>query len=112
MFRSNRQMADACRVLLAPIGLAHLWRGDRPHNELFEVLQQRLKSSGELALVAMTLDIFNGQGKATVGDLVHRLDSDHIRRVGTLLVAIADGPEAVDRWIAVNRVVTDGQPNA
>ena len=102
MFRDDRQIARCNRALLAPLHLADLWTDEGPTPRARELLDQGggPMSSGEALMLLVTFDLWNGRGNANLGRLLAVLDADRVRDLGTLLAAEADGPDAVDAWLA------------
>ena len=97
MFRSIAQQARACATLcnaLPRLQRLRLWGPDGPQ---VRVMPHGL-SSGEATLWRVSLAIWCADRKATMANVL-ALDNGNLRRVGTLLAAVADGPEAVDAWI-------------
>lgn len=112
MWRNDEQRVRACRALLAPLGLAHLWQyeseqnggGPGPSAENCAMYLGRglaALSHGESVLVSATWVLWNG-GRAnrqpTLDELMHVLDGTNMSNVGTLLVAFAQGGAAIDAW--------------
>ena len=47
---------------------------------------------------------WNSAEKATLADVVYRLDDKNLRAVATLMLALAQGGQAIDKWIAAMEV--------
>ena len=101
MFRNDKQTCAAIRALLAPIRLAHLWSECGPTDEALKVLEQRggALSRGEALMVFAAFDFWNGHGKTQLGDLLAVLDTAHMERLASLLIAVSNGAADVDRWL-------------
>ena len=57
-------------------------------------------SSGERIVLFVAWSVWNGEGNATIGDVIHRLDEHNLRAIGTLMLAMAtDSSSAIDRWL-------------
>lgn len=56
-------------------------------------------SSGERIVLLTAFSVWNGAGDAKIGNTVHRLDNKNLAAIGSLMVAVAGGMHAVDRWI-------------
>jgi hypothetical protein len=102
LFRDDRQTAAAVRVLLRAVRLDHLWTEAGPTDEALALLDARggAMSHGEALVLLAAFDFWNGQGKALLAELLAVLDADRTRLVAMLMIAAADGPAAVDRWLA------------
>jgi len=97
MFRGDEQAARACAALCDALPrLRGLW-APRPTIDPGELGPC---SSGEHAVWAAGPSLWNGARLGADLAELQRLDADNMRRVGSLLVAVADGPAAVERWLA------------
>lgn len=104
-FRDDRQACIAVKTLLDATelpALRGLWTTLGPSKSACELLESGALSSGELTLLRVAFDIWNGQGGAKVADLVHKLDSRRLHLVTSLMLAMSAGAERVDDWIARN----------
>lgn len=103
---SFRHDAQACRAILALFEaselprLRGLWGPSGPTSEAVELVKGGALSSGELAMLRAAFDFWNGQGGATLDALLHTLDLPRARLVCGLVLAVHEGGEAVERWIA------------
>lgn len=103
MFRSEAQTHAAIRTLLETIpGLGRYWTTTGPTEEAARVVEQGDGglSSGEALLLRAGFDLWNGQGRADFGRMFAVLGAAPLAAVGSLLVAVTEGPEAIDGWIA------------
>ncbi len=101
MFRSEAQQARACRALCARARLGAMWTASRPTEEpiaLYEAGGGPL-SSGERIMLLVAWAFWNGAEKATLADVVNRLDERNLHAISTLMLALAHGAEHVDAWI-------------
>ena len=106
---TDRQRALACRALLSHVGLTSLWSFEGPTDRAAELLEAGggNLSSGEAIMLDLSWAVWNGNqlkhknGGYVMGfrDLINRLDQSNLQVVGSLLVAIAQGPERLDEWI-------------
>ena len=105
MFRDDRQSCDAVRVLLGSVKLEPLWTAAGPTDEALKLLEQRggAMSHGEQLMLLVAFDFWNGKGKAELSELLSVLDGDRMRLVASLMIATAEGSEAVDRWLTKHR---------
>lgn len=99
MFRNDSQISACCRALLARVELADLWAGERPSERAYKLRHRNPFGSGAKVMLRIAWDLWNGAGKANVGDAIATLDNGNLRAVGTLLAAIASGPHGVDEWL-------------
>lgn len=104
MFRNDHQRAKVTMAIVGPYqAIAPLWTTDGPTEcciDLFEHPDKRVFSSGEGVLFKLAWDVWNGMGGAGFSDLLDRLDYASTRRIGALLVAMADGSStAIDAWL-------------
>lgn len=108
MFRDDRQLGAVVMALFSRFdSLQGLWglEGYRP-TELACKYHERPRTrpgwctSAELVW-RLGWDLWNQQGKTPLGELVLRLDADHLRCIGRLLVAMSQGVrgEGVDEWL-------------
>lgn len=105
MFRSQAQRVEACRTLLGLVDLSDKW-GDKtsPSNALWDTIQETVHgsdlsySSGEVAIMQATVCLWNGSGEALLKDCLN-LDTKRQKALWTLLLAVVEGPDAVDAWI-------------
>lgn len=98
-FRNDRQLAAVCRSLLDDVRLGGLWTPEGPTDLACRYRQDGGPfSSGEQIAFEVAWDLWNGGGKASVGDLLYRLDHRLRTRIGTLL--LCRDAAGVDRWLA------------
>lgn len=104
MFRDDMQANRAIRALFEAAGLPPLrglWTADGPTARACELVEAGggPLSHGEAVMLRVAFDAWNGEGKATVSELLHVLDSRRARLVCGLVLAAHEGGEAVERWI-------------
>lgn len=114
MFRDDAQTHAAIRLLLGTIpGLARMWTETGPTDEAAHVVEgtSSAMSSGEVLLVRVAFDLYNGQGGASFGRVLNTLGNEPLNALGALLVAFTQSPEAIEVWIAAQRARTrDSKP--
>lgn len=100
------QPHDVCRTLLSLVGLGHLWGKTRPLREARDLwaesiwARKRLRLSPEREVMfRIAWDVYTGSGEAGIYEATASLPPVLLRAVGELLVAMAEGPEAVDGWL-------------
>lgn len=106
-FRNDQQISACCQVLLRRNGLGWAWSLNGPTPRGADAIEKVLAkesplSSGEKLMLRVALDFWNGDGKATVGDMVAIFDNENLRAIATLLAAASLGPTAIDGWLAEN----------
>lgn len=52
-------------------------------------------------MVLAAWNLWNGAGHVNLSNVIHRLDDRCLAALGSLLVAIAGGGSAIDRWLAI-----------
>lgn len=104
MFRDDRQRAAVCRAVCEQAGL-HLWTDDGPTERGKALLPQEggPMSTGERIMFLAAWALWNGHGTVLLADVVDRLDEPNIECLGSLLVALAHGSDAVDEWLEARR---------
>ena len=113
MFRDDLQLAQVCNALTERLGKGRFWDiyevrpGDfrAELNDLGQKIARRMPgfSPGEIIVLRVAFNLWNDSWKSPAfGDVVHRLDSGHLRRIATLMLAIDQGGLAIDRWLTEN----------
>ena len=100
-FANDRQIAACCIALCKSVRMEDAWTLDGP-TELGCAINEGKTghSSGEILIVRVAFGLWNGGDRATFGRVCNVLDDTRLRMVGSLLVAIVDGPKAVDAWLS------------
>ena len=97
---NDEQRPAICRVLLAHLGLGHLWENDHLTEEAQELMSDPHGpiSEEDRRLLRIIADLGGG------GDLngLLRLEADYRELVGTLITASSKGEIAVQQWIRQN----------
>ncbi len=104
MFRDDKQIAACCKVFLDRIGLGYVFGPDGPTPRGLAVIHGVLKngsvlSSGEQLMIRVALDFWNGDGKATIAEILWTFDNDNVEIVASLLKATRGNPSDVDNWL-------------
>ena len=107
MFASRAQLHTAIWKLLKHVNGARFWAVDGPTDEAVLAIdaitenktERPYLSSGQEVLLRAAFDIFNGRGNATIYSALRVLDDRNQRALWSLLLAMVDGPEAIQRWI-------------
>lgn len=103
MFRDDRQAARTAKALLTRVRLGRLFTEEGPTREACDLLEKGggPMSHGEAIFLSIAFDLWNGMGHCDLGDAIGVLDSGNLVALGSLLVAVAGGAAAVDRWIGI-----------
>lgn len=107
-FRTEVQLARVCKVLVGRADQAGLWTDHGPTPAAQQVLAKNggVLSSSERALVLLAWVLWktpNDPTKLKVSDVVGNLDNEHLALVGSLFLAMSQGPDEVDRWMDTYR---------
>jgi hypothetical protein len=88
-----------------------LWTPTGPTTEAIEILdaQGGPLSSGERVVLFAAWAFWNGATDATLADVIYRLDDTNLRAIATLMLALAQGGHAIDKWIAASESRHPGQ---
>lgn len=104
MFSDERQLAAVCRTLLASVRLENLWGEHEPTEDAAALLEADggPLSSGERGVLLVAFALWNGNTRLPFAAVLH-LDSRRLVLMAELLLALASGPEAIDRWLSTER---------
>ena len=97
MFRDEGQRNAVCRAIL-PSGLERVWSDRGP-----TLASLPACTTAERTMILLAHALWNGAGGLQVVDLMS-LDSERLQLVGSLLMAISTGPDAIDAWLASAKV--------
>jgi len=102
MFASETQQARVCEMICRAVRLDGMWTEQGPSRLAVSLLIRNggPLSTGERIMFLCAWGIWNGRGTVNLGDVVHRLDNRNLALLGSLMVALAGVPDAVDRWLA------------
>jgi len=104
MFRDEAQTPAAIRRLLATVyrDVDRWWTDKGPTEAAVRVVTERdgPLSAGEVLMVFVAFDVWTGGGGATLSRVLAVLGNEPLAALGSLMVAIARGPEAIDAWTA------------
>ncbi len=102
MFRDDRQRARVCQALCALVGFPTFWTDAGPSPRVKELLEADggPLSHGEKVMVFVAWALWNSRGGLTIAELVDTLDRENLTAIGELLSALANGPAALDAWLA------------
>ena len=93
MWQSEKQQCQVIGAILHRTHLQSLWTEDGPTREACELLEAGggPLSHGEAILLRVAFDLWNGEGKATVDDLITVLDGGNLLAVlEAILTALPD----------------------
>lgn len=98
--------AQVCKALLRRIGCDDYWSSAGPSRVARNIRDGQVVASGdeEFLLLMLAFDLHDGTGEAKAYDLLTSLDPPELAAVGSLLVALSEGPDAVGRWLQAQRV--------
>ncbi|HEX2677526.1 MAG TPA: hypothetical protein VHM19_12820 [Polyangiales bacterium] len=95
-------MAQVCRVLTTGIAKQPLFGAAGPSELAQELRSAPGTSGGDRALLELAFWLWEGGVSPRVSGLVELLDRTRLRLVGSLLIALADGSGAIERWLKAN----------
>jgi hypothetical protein len=100
MFRNDKQRAAVCRAVCNHAGL-NLWTDNGPTERAKALLTQNggPMSTGERIMFLAAWALWNGHGSVLFADVIERLDGPNLECLGSLLVALAQGVDALDAWL-------------
>ena len=101
MFRSEAQQARVCRALCERARLDGMWTEAGPTQAAIALLDVNggPLSSGERIVLLAAWAVWNSDDGCRFADVLYRLDGPNLRALGTLMLAVADGGQAIDEWI-------------
>jgi hypothetical protein len=65
-------------------------------------------SHGEAIILSVAFDFWNGEGWCKLEELLHTLDGTNLRAIADALIAYADGPTGISRYIVHTAADLDG----
>jgi hypothetical protein len=104
MFSNRMQVAQVCRALTNGLGEEPLFGASGPTVVARQLHEQAgsAMTGGDRALLDLAFWLWEGGTSPRVGALIELLDRTRLRSVGALLIALADGGAAVERWLRAN----------
>jgi hypothetical protein len=109
IFRDAEQRAVVCRVLGEIVSLPGLWTAFGPTDRAKELLANRGSglSAGQSVYFFIAWDLWDGSIPRfargyTFRAIAEIASGSYLRILGELLVAISEGADAVDKWVAHN----------
>jgi len=101
MFRNDQQRAEAIFYMLPPHMRARYWDRSRgPTDDAWTAIATEPMSGGEATILRAACDFWNGGGRALLDNILHGLDGRNTHAVCSLAIAVNEGGEAVEAWIA------------
>ena len=102
MFYDDKQLARACRALLATVRLGHLWDEHGPTEEAAALLEADggPLSTGERVMFLAAWAFWNRSGGLMLAEVLDRLDLELVEDLCFLVMASKYGADAVDDWLA------------
>lgn len=103
MFRSEAQLALACRALCERVRLDGMWTEAGPTETAIALLEANggPLSSGERIVLLSAWAVWNGHEGARLADVLYRLDGRNLHALGTLMLAVAHSEHEIDEWIVM-----------
>lgn len=105
MFRGRAQLAEVCRLLTQDVAETQLWTRSGPTADARALVETATAQLGGTHRTMLQLAFWlwgEGERGPNFGTAVELLDRAHLHRVGSLLTAMADGADGIDRWIRSN----------
>lgn len=109
MFRDDKQKCEAIRCLLLPSGIDHLWTETGPTDAALDLLSKAggYLSGGQSRMLRVAFDVWNGDGRATLSEIIGGLDSRNLQNIALLMLAVdgatAGDASSIDYWIMRRR---------
>lgn len=89
-----------CMALCQRVGLEDYWTAEGPTQQAVDVVRtNRALPDWQEVVLKSAWGIWNHSGTVPVGRTLRRIGPEGLRQLGSLLVALADGAPAVDRWL-------------
>ncbi len=102
MFSNRVQVAQVCRVLTAGITTQTLWTSAGPTDAAQSLRDDAGLHGGDRALLEVAFWLWDGDQSPRIAAVVELVDRTRLRLVGSLIVALADGSAAIERWVKAN----------
>lgn len=103
-FASERQLARVCQALVEPLGKGTFW-ADGAVTDLGARVLRKMPgySHGEAVMIRVAAVLWNDSNKGPkLAEVFHTLDGPNLRRVASLMLAMADGGSAaIDGWLSL-----------
>lgn len=104
-WESDEQRGEVARALLGLLtrDTSDLWTENGPTDLAVQYLHAGggPLSSGEALMLRLAFDVWNGEGKATLGELLSTFHESRLRLIGTLISDYATGE--VESWLRLRR---------
>lgn len=105
VFATDQDRLRVLRILVTRAELPNLWTPEGPTALASELLAMNggTMSSAQRALFLFAWVVWKNPldpTKLKASDLLGTLDGDQLHLVGTLLIALSEGPEALKTWLA------------
>lgn len=101
MFSNRVQVAQVCRVLTRGIAREPLFSAQGPTDAGLSLRSDAAASlhGGDRALLELAFWFWEGGQSPRVASLLELVDRTRLRTLGSLLIALADGADAIERWL-------------
>lgn len=99
-FANDRQLAEVCQLLVEPLGKGTFW-ADGEMTDLGAKVLKRMPgySHYEVVVIRLAFCLWNDSNKSPTFPEVINLDRRHLNRIARLMLALPDGPAAIERWL-------------
>jgi hypothetical protein len=102
MFSNRVQVAQVCRVLTTGISKAALFTANGPTQAALAARASTTLAGGDRALLELAFWFWEGGKSPRLSSLLELLDRTRLRLLGSLLMSLAEGAPAIERWIKAN----------
>ena len=101
MFSNRVQVAQVCRVLTRGIAREPLFSAQGPTDAGLSLRVDAASNlqGGDRALLELAFWFWEGGQSPRVASLLELVDRTRLRTLGSLLIALADGADAIERWV-------------
>ena len=103
MFKDDLERARICSALLALIDRDALWTESGPTTAAMELHKKHggSLSHGESVMLGVAWAMWTGENDwpLAFNEVLYTLDAKALRAVGYLIVALATGHDAIDKWL-------------
>lgn len=116
MFQNDKQRALFIIAFLSRTSVAYKFKDaftmDGPSRTALRWMKQKggPLSHGEAIILSVAFDFWGGHGWCKLEELMHTLDGTNLRAVADALLALADGPSGISRYIAPCDFCLEGAP--
>ena|ERR1035438_7659609 len=103
LFKDDPERARICSALLSLINRGSLWTESGPTAAAMELHKRHggSVSHGESVMLGVAWAVWTGENDwpLTFNEVLYTLDAKSLKAVGYLIVALATGHAAIDKWL-------------